>query len=123
MSDQKLEIRRQWEEAGPGWARWEPVLARWMAPATEAMLEMTRVGAGSRVLDLACGAGNQTLLTAERVGADGVVVASDIAQVMLDHVDARARQRGFDNVRTGSVRRRTSTWRRGPSTRASASSA
>ncbi|MGH7769447.1 MAG: class I SAM-dependent methyltransferase, partial [Candidatus Binatia bacterium] len=55
------EIRQQWEGAAPGWAQWESTIANWTEPATEAMLAMAGVDAGARVLDLACGAGSQTL--------------------------------------------------------------
>ena len=46
--------------AAPGWARWEGVIAAGLADVTETMLDTARVGAGMRVLDLACGAGSQT---------------------------------------------------------------
>ncbi len=54
-----MDIRSQWEDAAPGWARWEPRIAAWMEPATEEMLDMADVGTGQRVLDLACGAGDR----------------------------------------------------------------
>jgi cyclopropane fatty-acyl-phospholipid synthase-like methyltransferase len=75
----QADIRTQWEGAASGWARWEAMVAAWMEPAAEAMLTMAGVRAGARVLDLACGAGSQTLQAARRVGPQGHVVASDIA--------------------------------------------
>ena len=66
---QQEEIRKQWESAAPGWAQWEAIIATWMEPATEAMLTMAGVDTDARVLDLACGAGSQTLSAAQRVGA------------------------------------------------------
>jgi SAM-dependent methyltransferase len=71
-----------------------------MEPATEAMLAMADVGAGARVLDLACGAGSQTLDAARRVGAKGSVVASDISTTMLRHVQQNAGAAGLANVTT-----------------------
>jgi SAM-dependent methyltransferase len=97
---QNEDIRGQWERAAPGWARWESTVALWMEPATAAMLDMAGVDAGTRVLDLACGAGSQTLRAARRVGAQGRVVASDIAEAMLHHVQENARAAGFTNVTT-----------------------
>lgn len=97
---QKADIRTQWEGAAPGWARWEATVATWMAPATETMLTMAGVDVGARVLDLASGAGSQTLLAARRVGAQGHVVASDIADTMLHHVRENARAAGLANVTT-----------------------
>jgi ubiquinone/menaquinone biosynthesis C-methylase UbiE len=97
---QEEEIRKQWESAAPGWAQWEATIAAWMEPATEAMLTMAGVDTGARVLDLACGAGSQTLHAAQRVGAQGQVVASDISETMLHHVEENARAAGLMNVTT-----------------------
>lgn len=97
---QQADIRQQWEGAAPGWAQWEATVATWMEPATEAMLAMAGVDAGARVLDLACGAGSQTLRAARRVGTQGHVVASDIATTMLHHVRENARAAGLANVTT-----------------------
>ena len=97
---QQDEIRKQWGGAAPGWAQWEPTIATWMEPATEAMLTMAGVDTGARVLDLACGAGSQTLRAAQKVGPQGQVVASDIAETMLHHVQENARAAGLANVAT-----------------------
>jgi len=71
-----------------------------MEPATEAMLAMAGIGRGSRVLDVACGAGDQTLRAASRVGPGGHVLAADIATAMLNHVQTSARAAGLTNVST-----------------------
>ena len=97
---QMADILTQWEGAAPGWARWEATVETWMAPATETMLTMAGVNVGARVLDLASGAGSQTLLAARRVGAQGHVVASDVADTMLHHVRENARAAGLANVTT-----------------------
>jgi SAM-dependent methyltransferase len=97
---QTADIRTQWEGAAPGWARWEATVATWMAAATETMLTMGGVDVGVRVLDLASGAGSQTLRAARRVGAQGHVVAGDIADTMLHHVRENARAAGLTNVTT-----------------------
>ena len=97
---QTADIRTQWESAAPGWARWETIVATWMEPATETMLAMAGVETGARVLDLACGAGSQTLRAAQRVGVQGHVTASDITDTMLHHVQENARAAGLTNVTT-----------------------
>jgi SAM-dependent methyltransferase len=53
-----------------------------------------------RVLDLACGAGSQTLRAASRVGPTGSVVASDISASMLQYVRENAKRAALDNIRT-----------------------
>jgi ubiquinone/menaquinone biosynthesis C-methylase UbiE len=97
---QKADVRQQWERAAPGWARWESTVATWMEPATESMLDMAGVDTGAWVLDLASGAGSQTLDAARRVGAQGHVMASDISDTMLHHVRENARAAGLANVTT-----------------------
>lgn len=94
------EARQTWESAAPGWAKWEDVLHVGLHGATETMLDMANVRAGTRLLDLACGAGSQTFQAAERVGSHGNVVASDISPTMLSYVHERANQLGFQNIET-----------------------
>ncbi|NIM39666.1 MAG: methyltransferase domain-containing protein [Hydrogenophaga sp.] len=92
--------RAQWESAAPAWDRWGPLLARWLGPATEAMLDMAAVGEGSRVLDVAAGAGEQTLTAARRVGARGHVLATDISPAILRYAKAAADAAGLSHVET-----------------------
>ena len=94
----KETTRAQWESAAEAWDRWGPFIGRWLAPATEAMLEMARVRPGARVVDVAAGAGEQTLAAAERVGDNGFVLATDISPTILTYTQAAARARGFTNV-------------------------
>jgi ubiquinone/menaquinone biosynthesis C-methylase UbiE len=93
-------LRETWEAAAPGWAKWEAPIAHGLEAPTDTLLDMAGVASGMRVLDLACGAGSQTLKAAERVGASGGVVAADISPTMLEHVRRRAAAAGLDNVET-----------------------
>jgi SAM-dependent methyltransferase len=61
---------------------------------------MAGVDEGMRVLDLACGAGSQSLRAAERVGPNGQVIANDISATMLRHVREAAKRRGLGNIET-----------------------
>jgi cyclopropane fatty-acyl-phospholipid synthase-like methyltransferase len=72
----KRTTREQWQAAAEPWHRWGPTLEAWLGEATELMLDMARVGAGDRVLDVAAGAGGQTLAAARRVGPEGSVLAT-----------------------------------------------
>ena len=92
--------RAQWESAAEAWDRWSPLLADWLGPATDAMLDMAAVGPGARVLDVAAGAGEQTLAAARRVGANGYVLATDISPSILRFALGTARQAGLANVET-----------------------
>ncbi len=92
--------RAQWESAAEAWNRWGPLLADWLGPATEAMLDMAAVGPGARVLDVAAGAGEQTLAAARRVGTGGHVLATDISPSILRFALAAAREAGHAHVET-----------------------
>jgi SAM-dependent methyltransferase len=92
--------RTQWEAAAQAWDRWSPLLARWLGSATEVMMDAAGVGPGSRVLDIAAGAGEQTLVAARRAGAAGYVLATDISPTILRYAAAAAEKAGLANVET-----------------------
>jgi SAM-dependent methyltransferase len=96
----KETTRRQWEEAAAAWHRWGPTLEQWLGEATELMLDLAGVRDGSQVLDVAAGAGGQTLAAARRVGAGGRVLATDISSNILEYAAAQAREAGLANVHT-----------------------
>jgi ubiquinone/menaquinone biosynthesis C-methylase UbiE len=93
----------QWNNAAEAWDRWGSLLSRWLGPATETMLDMAGITRGSRVLDVAAGAGEQTLATARRVGPEGHVLATDISPVILEYADRSARLAGLDNIGTHNI--------------------
>src|SRR5688572_24482736 len=79
----KTTTRQQWEDAAEAWHRWGPTIEAWTGEATQAMLDGAGVTTGSSVLDVAAGAGGQSLAAARRVGSDGRVVATDISPNIL----------------------------------------
>lgn len=97
---QSREVRKTWELAASGWAKWESVLAARLSDVTETLVDMAGVGPGMRILDLACGAGSQSIQAAKRVGPNGSVVACDISATMLEHVRQNADRAGVDNIVT-----------------------
>ncbi len=96
----KRTTQQQWDSAADAWNRWSPLLSRWLGPATERMLDMTGVTTGSRVLDVAAGAGEQTLAAANRVGSTGYVLATDLSPVILECAAENARLAGLEHVET-----------------------
>ncbi len=96
----KTTTRAQWQAAAEAWHRWGPFLGEWLGPATEQMLDLARIKAGSRVLDIAAGAGEQSISAARRVGPTGHVLATDIAPALLDYALADARAAGLSNIET-----------------------
>ncbi|MGV6848699.1 MAG: methyltransferase domain-containing protein [Marinibacterium sp.] len=61
---------------------------------------MTGTREGSRVLDVAAGAGEQTLAAARRTGPNGYVLATDLSPGILEFCAANARLAGHDHVET-----------------------
>ncbi|MFO1059456.1 MAG: class I SAM-dependent methyltransferase [Dongiaceae bacterium] len=96
----KNTTREQWQSAASAWNAWTPVLRSWLGPATDLMLDMAHVGAGAEVLDVAAGAGDQSLHAAARVGPKGRVLATDIAPNLLAYCAANAQAAGLANVET-----------------------
>lgn len=96
----KATTREQWQAAAEAWHRWGPTLHQWLGEATNVMLDMADVREGQRVLDVAAGAGEQTIVTAQRVGPTGSVLATDISSNILDFAQQAARHAGLKNVET-----------------------
>ncbi len=96
----KETTRKQWQDAAEAWDRWGDVIERWLGPATDVMLDMAAIREGSRVLDVAAGAGGQSLAAARRVGRGGAALAADISPNLLDFAAQRATEAGLDNVQT-----------------------
>jgi SAM-dependent methyltransferase len=94
----KTTTRSQWESAAEAWDRWDQTLEAWLGPVTERMLDLTDVRAGSNILDVAAGAGGQTIAAARRAGPDGHVLATDIAPTILRYAAARAEAAGIGTV-------------------------
>jgi ubiquinone/menaquinone biosynthesis C-methylase UbiE len=96
----KTATRQQWEDGAEAWDRWGPTLEAWLGEATDQMLEAAGVRAGAEVLDVAAGAGGQTLAAARRVGPAGRVVATDISPTILSFAARGAARAGLTNVET-----------------------
>ncbi len=96
----KASTRAQWDKAAEGWNAHAPEIRAWLETATDAMLGMAGVAEGSRVLDVAAGAGEQTLAIAQRVGPRGFVLATDLSAAILALARENAARARFTNVQT-----------------------
>jgi ubiquinone/menaquinone biosynthesis C-methylase UbiE len=96
----RSELRTTWESAAPGWAKWEQAFSAGLSTATDTLIDMADIRPGMRVLDLACGAGTQSIQAAKRVGPNGRVVAADISPTMLEHVRRNAIAAGLRTIET-----------------------
>jgi ubiquinone/menaquinone biosynthesis C-methylase UbiE len=91
----KATTREQWQTAAEAWHRWGPLLEDWLGAATERMLDAAGVRNGSRVLDVAAGAGGQSLAAARRTGSAGRVLATDISPAILAFAAQAAARAGL----------------------------
>ena len=96
----KDRTRQDWDNAATGWNKHAPAIRAWLRPSTDAMLNMAGVAPGQTVLDVAAGAGDQTLDLAARVGPGGRVVASDISAQILALAAQNAVRAGHGHVDT-----------------------
>ncbi|MDQ3734884.1 MAG: class I SAM-dependent methyltransferase [Actinomycetota bacterium] len=99
----KSTTRQQWEEAAEAWHRWGPELESWLGAATKQMLDDAGITEGSRVLDVAAGAGGQSLEAARRVGPTGRVLATDISPTILAYAAKSAAEAGYPTVEVRAI--------------------
>lgn len=89
-----------WDAAATGWNHHGALIHNWLVDATQTMLDEAHIGPGARVLDIAAGAGDQTLDIARRVGTSGWVFATDISPAILALAQKNADAAGFAHVIT-----------------------
>lgn len=89
-----------WDAAAAGWNQHADLIHDWLLDATQTMLDDARIGPGARVLDIAAGAGDQTLDIARRVGRHGSVLAIDVSPGILALAKANASAAGLAQVST-----------------------
>jgi ubiquinone/menaquinone biosynthesis C-methylase UbiE len=89
-----------WDDAALGWDQHSALIRDWLREATAAMLDAAAIAPGATVLDVAAGAGDQTLDIAQRVGSQGQVLATDISPGILERATHKLDAAGWRNVRT-----------------------
>jgi ubiquinone/menaquinone biosynthesis C-methylase UbiE len=88
------------KESADWWSAGQAARQQSLGAATEMMLDVADVKLGSRVLDVAAGTGESTLMAARRVGPTGNVLATDNSGSMLNAAAEAARKEGLTNVQT-----------------------
>ncbi len=96
----KIGIRDSWNKAAHGWNEHTPQIHTWLASATQTMFDLAKIESGCHVVDVAAGAGDQTMDAARRVGPTGYVLATDISATILEFAAANALRAGITNVDT-----------------------
>lgn len=87
-------------EIAEQWHRGKAHRAKTSGPANDLMLDLANLRPGDRVLDVAAGTGDQTLMSAQRVGSTGYVLATDRSASMLNIAGESIRNAGLSNVET-----------------------
>lgn len=96
----KAAIREQWDRHAKGWNTYGVQIGNWLREPTNAMLSMAEIGPGARVLDVAAGAGDQTIEILKRAGSTGFVLATDISPTILEFAKINAHRAGYENIET-----------------------
>ena len=102
QSDERDALRERlagmWAGVAGGWAEHADYADGRGAQSAERMLALAQVGAGHRVVELACGPGGLGLAAAQRVEPGGEVVLTDVAAEMTAIAAARGAALGLGNV-------------------------
>ena len=100
-----------WNEvSGDKWVAMNDVIDAQIEPLGSAAIDLAKVRAGERVLDVGCGCGQTTLQLAERVGSAGAVRGVDISAPMLARAQERVDAAGVGHVQLANVDAQTETF-------------
>lgn len=99
-SEAAAKVNHPWDAAAAGWNHHAGLINDWLHDATLAMLDEAHIAPGARVLDIAAGAGDQTLDIARRLGSAGWVLATDVSPGILALAQKNARAAGLQQVST-----------------------
>lgn len=100
---ERAQLHQMWDSVAGGWEENAEFADERGDDLTERLLELASLEPGDRVLELACGPGSVGIVAADRVGAEGHVVLSDVAPAMVAVAAKRAAARGLENVSTNEL--------------------
>ena len=96
---ERAAARAQWAQRGPVWDRSASGSPQATNPYNQVLIDAVGATVGHTILDLASGAGEPAINLALRVGAEGLVVATDFSPEMLAGARRRAAEAGLANIR------------------------
>ena len=91
-------MQTQWDAAASGWDAASPILRSWLAASTRTMFAAAGIADGQQVLDVAAGAGDQTMQLAHHVGPQGRILATDLSPLLVNLLQRSASQAGLKMV-------------------------
>jgi ubiquinone/menaquinone biosynthesis C-methylase UbiE len=86
------------EFVAPAWERYRQLLFAGQRNVSDWLVDQTDPRPGQTILELAAGPGETGFLTAERLGADGRLISTDVSPGMVDAARRGAEARGLGNV-------------------------
>ncbi len=103
IDEHTAEMQATWDASAAGWDNNSALIRAWLHAATAAMLDAADIQPGLRVLDVAAGAGDQTIDIAHRIGPHGRVVAIDLSPQLVARATINLQRAGYKNaeVRVG----------------------
>jgi ubiquinone/menaquinone biosynthesis C-methylase UbiE len=103
MEAQLIQIREQqkavWNRFSPGWKKWDDLTMNFLKPMGDEIIHLIRPKHVDVVLDVASGTGEPGLTIATKLRG-GIVVATDLAEGMLEVARENALRRGIKNFDT-----------------------
>lgn len=103
MNQELEQIREQqkesWNKFSPGWKKWDNMTMSFLKPMGDEIIRMLNLNESDQVLDVATGTGEPGLTIASQV-KKGKVVATDLAEGMLEVARENAHIRGLKNFET-----------------------
>src|SRR5579883_2639046 len=78
----KASQKQDWSNVAAGWKKWWKTMDRSAGPASDRLVDLTELGPGRHVLDVATGIGEPAVTAARKVGPAGRVIATDQAPLM-----------------------------------------
>ena len=97
-ADTDTDTAAAWDSAAAGWDAHSGLIRSWLQEATAAMLDAAGVRSGGHVLDVAAGAGDQSLDIAQRVGITCKMCVADISAAILARAEHKLRAAGHLHV-------------------------
>jgi ubiquinone/menaquinone biosynthesis C-methylase UbiE len=103
MESQFVQIREQqkevWNRFSPGWKKWNDMTMDFLKPMADEIIQLIQPKDTDAVLDVASGTGEPGLTIASMLKG-GLVVATDLAEGMLETAKENAVRRGIKNFKT-----------------------
>lgn len=93
------DVVRAWRQSAPYWEKHRETVRLMFEPITRALIEDADITEATKVLDIACGAGEPALTLAQVVGPMGCVTCTDIVAEMVDAVERQAARLGLTNMK------------------------